>query len=121
MNYHFFSRRKFISKLMGTSALLVVGGALGEGCVPKKIPDKENSGAGTGAVDACNDLSDVSETDIALRQQLAYVAESPIADNHCNNCNLYLPAKANQPCGGCMLFKGPVYPSGYCTYWAPKI
>jgi hypothetical protein len=48
------------------------------------------------------------------------VDDSPIAENQCNNCNLYLPPKGDKPCGGCILFQGPVQPEGYCTYWALK-
>ena len=83
---------------------------------------EENAAHETSAsADPCSDLSGVSENDVELRKKFAYVKESPIADNQCNNCNLYLPPKTQGLCGGCMLFKGPVYSSGYCTYWAPKV
>ena len=71
--------------------------------------------------DPCSDLSGISDNDIAVREKLGYVKESPLPDNQCQNCNLFLPQKEGQACGGCMLFKGPVYASGYCTYWAPKV
>ena len=71
-------------------------------------------------VDACRDLSEVPETDLNARKKLGYVNESPMSEKTCNKCNLWLPPSAKKACGGCMLFKGPVEPSGYCTYWVAQ-
>jgi len=70
--------------------------------------------------DPCDDIRQVSEAELAKRKSFGYVKESPLADNQCSNCNLYLPPKEPQPCGECILFKGPVRAEGYCTYWAVK-
>jgi hypothetical protein len=67
----------------------------------------------------CDDLSGVSADEIEKRKKLAYVTKTPIPDSHCSNCTLYLPPAKDKPCGGCLLFKGPVRPDGYCAYWAP--
>ena len=67
----------------------------------------------------CDNLSGVSAEEIEKRKKLAYVTKTPIPDSHCSNCTLYLPPAKDKPCGGCMLFKGPVRPDGYCAYWAP--
>lgn len=72
-------------------------------------------------VTTCDDLSKVPEAEIKKREGFGYVEESPMPDKHCKNCNLYLPPKDGQPCGGCALFKGPVFEEGYCTYWAPIV
>jgi hypothetical protein len=66
----------------------------------------------------CDDLSKVSAEEIAKRKKLAYVSQSPVENNQCANCNLYIPAP-EKPCGACLLFKGPVSPEGHCAYWAP--
>ena len=66
----------------------------------------------------CDDLSKVSADEIAKRKKLAYVNQSPVEDNQCGNCNLFIPAP-DKPCGACLLFKGPVSPAGHCAYWAP--
>jgi hypothetical protein len=66
----------------------------------------------------CDDLSKVSAEEIAKRKKLAYVSQSPVENNQCGNCNLYIPAP-EKPCGACLLFKGPVSPEGHCAYWAP--
>lgn len=66
----------------------------------------------------CDDLSKVSAEEIVKRKKLAYVSQSPVENNQCGNCNLYIPAP-EKPCGACLLFKGPVSPEGHCAYWAP--
>lgn len=112
------SRRRFISKSLGMSTAFLSAMAIFTGC--KENTHKEQQTDKGNAVDPCGDLAGVSENDIAVRKKLGYVNESPIPDNECNNCNLFLPPKEGEPCGGCILFKGPVYASAYCTYWAPK-
>lgn len=112
-----YSRRKFIQKYFFLSQAFLGMGLVLNGCDQKKPTTKENK---TGAVEPCNDFSEVSKKDLTTRKKLGYVNESPIADMTCDKCNLWLPPAANKQCGGCMLFKGPVYPSGYCTYWAAR-
>lgn len=113
------SRRKFIWDCVCASTLFLSGGLILNSCDGKTV--QENKLVGAKPVDPCEDLSEISKNDILLRQKLGYVKESPIPDNKCNNCNLFLPPGTNKNCGGCLLFKGPVYPSGYCTYWAPRV
>ena len=72
-------------------------------------------------VSSCDDLSKTPEAEIKKREGFGYVEESPMPDKNCQNCNLYLPAKEGQACGGCALFKGPVFEEAYCTYWAPIV
>ena len=110
-------RRSFLQQLK-------IGGLLGSislpwliGCEQKKNPA---DAVGAEPID-CNDTSSVSAEDKAIRLKLGYVSESPMQDNHCSNCNLFLPGTAKNKCGGCMLFKGPVQEAGYCTYWAPRV
>lgn len=113
------SRREFVSQFIGASAVVVPIASVFVGCGKKSESD-----TGTTADVApsnCRDLTGVSKEDLAVREKLAYVNESPIPDNQCANCNLYLPPGGEKKCGGCMLFKGPVEAGGYCTYWAPKI
>ena len=86
------------------------------GCESKKGPQKVENGVKT---DPCKDLSGVSKNDIEARTKLGYAEKSPLPDMVCGNCNLHIPPSAGKECGGCMLFKGPVYSSGYCIYWAP--
>lgn len=111
------SRRRFIHKYFFlSSSLLGVSIAL-NGCDQKK-PTTAKEDATAAAVDQCKDFSGVSENDFNARKKLGYVNESPMPEMTCSKCKLWLPPSPGKQCGGCMLFKGPVYPTGYCTYWA---
>lgn len=88
------------------------------GCDSKKSAQEEKENIATGD---CSDLSGVSEAEIEKREKFGYVEESPMPNELCSNCNLYLPSGADKDCGKCMLFEGPVRAEGYCTYWAPKV
>lgn len=119
-----YSRRKFIGKYIfaGSVALgtgLVLAGSslktMAKGGDAKQqpkspLPAQKNP---------CDDLTGVSAEEVAKRKTLAYVNKTPIPDTQCSNCALYLPPGKDKPCGGCVLFKGPVRPEGYCAYWAP--
>ena len=113
------TRRKFITATASASPLLLGAGMLMGSCDAKKTSDEAEVGGGS--VDSCDDLSGVSAAELEKREKLGYVNQTPIPENRCDNCKLYLPAGEDKPCGGCMLFKGPVYASGYCTYWAPQV
>jgi hypothetical protein len=113
-----YSRREFIRKpfLLG-SVFLSLAIALSE-CNSKKGSDKEEKN--DVKTDPCEDLSGVSKNDIETRNKFGYVKKSPLPDKTCNNCKLHIPPQAGKECGECLLFKGPVYSSGYCTYWSPR-
>lgn len=124
------SRRGFL-RMFALAAPLIAGGSMllgscgsgekggsGEG---GKVAEEGTAGGGGSAVTNCGDLTGVAPAELEKRKSLAYVEKTPIADSHCANCQLYIPAEEGQSCGGCMLFKGPVFEEGYCTYWAPKV
>ena len=114
-----YSRRKFINKCFSTGSLFL-GSALFLNCRganKSSSSESENKNQST-SEDPCNDLTAVSEGETKKRQSLGYVTKSPIPDNFCGNCSLYIPPKQNIECGGCMLFKGPVYAEGHCVQWA---
>ncbi len=113
-----YSRRKFIHKYFFLGSAFLGAGAVLTSCDQKQSPGKENKMAT--AADSCDDFSAVSDNDKKARQKLGYVNDSPIDDMTCDKCNLWLPPSEGKKCGGCMLFKGPVYPSGYCTYWTAR-
>lgn len=116
-----FSRRKFLTYLGARAAATLALGITFIGCSgPAKTEEKKATSDGMEG-DPCSDYANVPEEDLELRRKFAYVNKSPIPDNQCDNCNLYLPPKEGSSCGACMLFKGPVDPGGYCTYWAPRV
>lgn len=113
-------RREFIARCLRGTAVAISAMLALAGCGKKSRQEEEPSAVGRN-VKSCDDLSAISEEDLATRTKLGYVTETPLPDNHCSNCNLYLPPVDGQRCGGCMLFKGPVFADAYCTYWAPKV
>ena len=81
-----------------------------------KNPKKESLVA-----DPCHDLSDLTESEMATRQQLVYIDNSSFADRNCANCQLFVKTDTSLTCGNCLAMKGPVADSGYCTVWAPVV
>lgn len=70
-------------------------------------------------IDFCQDLSHLSEAEMAVRKQLAYVEQSSFADRNCKNCQLFVKSQEGLSCGSCLAMKGPVAENGYCSVWAP--
>lgn len=115
------SRRLFLKQVFRGSFSIFAGASV-LSCERQKPNEKASTvnGAASNPSD-CNDLATLTKDEIALRDKLGYVQESPLPDNQCQNCNLFLPPKEGHKCGGCMLFKGPVFVQAYCTYWAPRL
>ena len=123
MNKKKIERREFIKDTVASSLALIFGSAyVVSGCT--------NSGKKSGQQDAqdqsaaaqvteCDDYSHVDAVNLRKREQLGYVKQTVNPENKCNNCKLWIPPKEGQHCGGCLLFTGPVFDEGYCTYWAP--
>lgn len=107
-------RRQFFRTLLQYGFLLTGAGL--SACGDQMPKDTTNSHSTGG----CDDLSGLSEQDLKVRENFGYLPKSPVADNQCSNCNLWLPNEADPTCGKCLLFKGPVYAAGHCTYWAPQ-
>ena len=113
-----YDRRAFIKQQLFFGSILMGGGVVLNACNTNESAQKNEEN--TGDVNPCEDMSGLNESDKKTRIQAAYVEKSPIKDRLCDNCKLYIPAAAGVECGKCLLFKGPVYPSGYCSYWAPR-
>lgn len=109
------TRRKFIHTCLG----LVSGGFILNSCGPQESKEESQEEVFTG--DPCENMAGISDGELAKREQLGYVEKTPIPENRCDNCQLYIPPKSDMDCGGCMLFEGPVYAEAYCTYWAPQV
>ncbi|MRI02218.1 high-potential iron-sulfur protein [Kriegella sp. EG-1] len=113
------SRRKFISTCFRSGSLFF-GGLLFLNCRDKKVSANKESEITKESTseDPCNNLLDISAAEIKKRESLGYVLQSTVPDNSCQNCALYIPPKPDKKCGGCLLFKGPVYAEGHCVQWA---
>jgi hypothetical protein len=119
-----YSRRKFIGKYILAGSIAMGTGILLAGSSIRSMAKEGDSNQQPktpqpAQKNPCDDLTGVSADEVAKRKKLAYVNKTPIPDSHCSNCALYLPPAKDKPCGGCMLFKGPVRTDGYCAYWAP--
>src|SRR5688500_18146545 len=79
------NRRRFTFRLLISSAGVFSAGILLESCGRGKTEENVISDM-QASTDPCSDLAEVSENDLELRKKFAYVKESPIADNQCNNC-----------------------------------
>lgn len=114
-------RRTFLQKCVQMTFMAPATGLLVMACASAKTAKKVNQKASAAIVNSCEDLTGVPTVDVEKRKSLGYTSHSPIPDNHCRNCQLFIPPKAGLECGGCLLFAGPVSPEGYCTYWAPIV
>lgn len=111
-NSAMFPRRRFVNQLKWVPVLLLAGCGS-----DNKTAEKKSEHVPT----QCDDYTGLEENDLKLRENFGYVTESPLEESHCKNCNLYKPAAEGHTCGGCTLFKGPVFENAYCTYWAPIV
>jgi hypothetical protein len=125
-----YSRRNFLHKYLKAGSLFAGAGiilsytslnAVAKGLSQATSSNQQSPKKAAQPVqkNPCDDLTGVSTEEIVKRKKLAYVNKTPIPDSHCSNCTLHIPPSKDKPCGGCMLFKGPVRPDGYCAYWAP--
>ncbi len=69
------------------------------------------------AADACEDLSGLTEQELAMREQLKYVAQSEKEGQVCTNCRFWQAPETEGSCGGCQLIKGSIHPNGWCASW----
>lgn len=127
------TRREFLAVATGLS--VVAGVTFLSGCGDKGGKDGgkggEKKGGDTakkggdapkaaGGADACDDVSKLTDQEKAMRKQLQYVGKSAKDGQTCDNCQLYIAAKAGASCGGCQVVKGPIAPKGWCASWAKK-
>ena len=113
-----YSRRKFLNKCLTTGGLFLGGAFILNSCNTNQADEKPAVKKQSNSDDPCNDLSGISDDELKKRTSLGYVTKSPNPDNQCGNCSLYIPPKDGESCGGCLLFKGPVYKEGHCVQWA---
>lgn len=122
-------RRIFLKRLLSAGVLLggglpmlACGGGNGQKGAASATADADtsNSGATSRFGGNCDDFSKLTEADYEVRKRLGYEKVSPSEETQCRYCNLWLPPRATETCGGCTLFTGPIEPAGTCTYWAPR-
>ena len=130
------TRKEFLTDVSKLGAAAVIGGTWLSACgssteqsesasqsgsdtspaVQEEVEEKEPVPTELEA-NACDDLSGLTEQEIAMREQLQYVAQSDKEDQVCTNCRFWQPAEQAGTCGGCQLIKGPIHPNGWCASW----
>ncbi|MCD2422489.1 high-potential iron-sulfur protein [Niabella pedocola] len=122
-------RRKFLKGIFFSATTAAFGTVLLQGCggnepaKEKPAPEKTDKPAAApeAQAPAIIDSSQMTQEDFDKRKNLGYVEKTPMEDNRCENCALYLqPEGENKKYGGCQLLRGPIAPDGYCPYWAAK-
>ena len=114
-----YSRRKFINKWLSFGGMFFGGAIILSSCNSNRSgkEQKENQHK---SENPCDDLSNVSAEEIEKRGKFGYVKKSTDPERVCGNCGLHIPSLSEKGCGGCMLFKGPVYPEGSCIQFVAK-
>ena len=118
------SRRNFLQRMSLLGAVSIGAGSVLSACGggSENADAGDTDGGETDAASAefsCTDTSGLTEQELATRQNLNYVDESPYPEKLCSNCQFFQPAGENE-CGGCTLIKGPIHPDGYCDSWVAK-
>ncbi|PVD53013.1 hypothetical protein DC498_06505 [Terrimonas sp.] len=123
-----YDRRRFLKQGFGYISILAIGGVVWGACNSGNVSKEQKPAANASeeppekvpaSSDPC-DITALTEQDIKNRKALGYVEDTPIPEKTCDSCKLFIPANDIKQCGTCALFKGPVQPGGYCTYWADK-
>jgi len=121
------SRRSFLQRMSLLGAVSIGTGSMLSACGGgSENADADGGDMDGGETDAaasadfsCTDTSGLTEQELATRENLGYVDESPDPEKLCSNCQFYQPAGEGE-CGGCTLIKGPIHPDGYCNSWVAK-
>jgi len=123
-------RRQFIQQAgaFGLTGVAALGGlvALG-GCSGEKKAEQAGAKAHNAvkaaqeAADPCNDLTTLTEDELATRTNFEYETKATDETLLCKTCNFWQPSAEEELCGTCTLMKGPIHPLGSCISWAEKI
>lgn len=108
------NRRIFMKRagLCGLGAAFYLNGCGGDS--EKAAEKAEQATAALEKADPCTDLTDLSESQIQLRDTYGYVDKSDDPDMICKVCEFWTEPAAGGFCGGCTLMAGPIHPAGTC-------
>jgi hypothetical protein len=116
------SRRTFLKQAvaLGAAGLIMPGllTACGNGNAAERNQTETGPTSPEVAVSGkCEGSAELSAGDIAARQAVKYVDESPQAGKVCAGCRFFKQPAAGAACGGCEIVKGPIASEGYCNAW----
>lgn len=110
-----YSRRLFLRQMGAIGAAGLIGPGLLLACSSENTAERARTE--TAASGKCEESVDLPASDIAARQAVNYVDETPQADKSCANCRFFKQPTAAAACGGCEIVKGPIAAEGYCNAW----
>jgi hypothetical protein len=119
------SRRLFLKQVVAIGAAGLIAPGLLTACGNENAAERsetetgltDKASPGAAASGKCEASADLPAGDVAARQAVNYVDESPQADKICANCQFFKQPEAGAACGGCEIVKGPIAPEGYCNAW----
>ena len=88
------TRKEFLEKLPLVSVAFFGSWMLFQNC-SKSTTDE----------DPCSDLSGLTEEEKQTRNQYEYVAKSPLPNQLCSNCALWIAPETGKTCGGCEIMR----------------
>ena len=123
-----YSRRLFLQRtlVIGAAGLIAPGllAACGNGNATERNEAEtgptDKTAPGAAASGKCEGSADLPAGDVAARQAVNYVDESPEAEKFCANCRFFKQPAADAVCGGCEIVKGPIAAEGYCSAWVAQ-
>lgn len=68
---------------------------------------------------ACTDPNESAEV-ASLRASLHYTDAAADSARSCHVCAFFAAAEKDTACGRCLVFEGPVSPTGHCDSWSHK-
>ena len=122
------SRRIFLKQVVAIGAAGLIAPGLLAACGNENAAERnetetgptDQTSAGAAASGKCEGSADLPAGDVAARQAVNYVDESPQADKFCANCRFFKQPTAGAVCGGCEIVKGPIASEGYCNAWVAQ-
>ena len=122
------SRRLFLKQAVALGVVGLRGPGLLAACGNEKAAERiktetgptDQTSPGAAVSGKCAGSADLPAGDVAARQAVNYVDESPQTDKFCANCRFFKQPAAGAVCGGCEIVKGPIAPVGYCNAWVAQ-
>jgi hypothetical protein len=114
------NRRQFLERAALLGAAALGAGTLLSACDPPEPTVDDEDEAPANDEFSCNDeqaLADLTDDEIARREELEYTDDTPNPQERCDNCVHWQEPGAGENCGGCAILAGPFHPAGWCNQW----
>lgn len=119
------NRRQFVQRAgwvcLTGMAVVYLPGCVGDQAEEMADKPRRAIDAAKEAADPCNDLTQLTPDERAMRTTFKYEPRAKDPAKLCVTCNFWIPDPDGGLCGTCTLFKGPIHPKASCMSWAEKI